>query len=199
MLLSDGRYQLCTSNAVYSYEDKYINFRTAFEWIRWETLKTDKVLLLGLGLGSVPQMLEKLFKRNFEYHAVEIDEKIIELANRYVLKKLDSPIQVFHTDGLHYVRLCQEKYDMIIMDIFENDKVPVAFETPEFLAKLADLLLPGGFILYNRLNIKEKDHEETLRYFEDVFIKQFPEASCSPIAGNYMLCSSKEVFALHNS
>jgi len=199
VILSDGKYQLCTTNAVYSFEDKYINFKRSFEWIDWKGEDISKVLILGLGLGSVPQMLEQNFKQHFEYHAVEIDHKIIRLANKFVLVELRSPIQVFETDALHYVKLCQEKYDMIIMDVFDNDKVPVQFETKEFLDDLKDLLSSDGFILYNRLNLSEDDHDKTTNFFNDVFRKNFPEASCSAIEGNYMLNSRKAIFKLQNS
>ena len=199
VILSEGRYQLCTSNAVYSYEDKYVNFRKSFEWIDWENLSVEKVLILGLGLGSVPQMLEQIFGRSFEYHAVEIDEKIIQLAHKYILSDLESPMQIFNTDALHYVKLCQDSYDMIIMDVFDSDKVPISFETHEFLEQIQRILNPEGFLLYNRLNVTEDDHDATLNYYNTVFYQKFPGGSCSAIEGNYMLNSRKEVFALRNS
>ena len=199
VILSNGSYQLCTSNAVYSYEDKYINFRKSFEWIDWDKLNIKKVLLLGLGLGSVPQMLEKNFRQEFEYTAVEIDEKVIELANKYTLDNLLSPIQFYQADALLYVKMCQEKFDMIIMDVFESEKVPKAFESKDFLDDLANLLNEDGFILYNRLNISEEDHKDTLNYYEAIFSKKFAESSCNPIEGNYMLNSRKGTFSLQNS
>ena len=199
VILSNGKYQLCTRKAIYSYEDKYINFRGCFEWIKWEEQNISKVLLLGLGLGSVPQMLEQNFRQNFEYHAVELDDKIIALAEKYILYQLQSPIQIFHTDAMHYVNLCQDKYDMIVMDVFDSDKVPLKFEDPDFLEALAKLLTPEGFVLFNRLNITEEDRTETLQYYNKVFLPKFPKASCSPIEGNFMLISHKAVFALQNS
>ena len=199
VILSSGRYQLCTANAVYSYEDKYINFRRSFEWIDWEKAGVRKVLLLGLGLGSVPQMLEQIFDQRFEFHAVEIDEKIIYLANKYILQDLTAPIQVFQTDARHFVRVTEEKYDMIIMDIFESDKVPEVFERMDFLEDLDRCLTDRGFILYNRLNITEMDQQETENYFHQVFQKKFPEASCEEVESNYILNSRKGVFSRLNS
>jgi spermidine synthase len=199
IVLNNGRYQLCTGNAVYSYEDKYINFRRSFEWIDWSKQEIDQVLLLGLGLGSVPQMLEQVFNQQFEYHAVEIDEVIIDLANRYILKDLVSPMQLFCTDALQFVKWSQSRYDMIIMDVFDNDKVPKRFETREFLEDCSNLLSKRGFMLYNRLNLTENDYSETQNYFTQVFARVFPDASCSEIEGNFMLSSRKEVFALQKS
>ena len=195
VVLSSGRYQLCAGNAVYSYEDKYINFRKSFGWIDWDREGVQKVLLLGLGLGSVPQMLEEVFGQHFEYHAVEIDEEVIYLANKYILHKLQSPIQIFQTDGRHFVRITEEKYDMVIMDIFEREKVPEIFEEEDFLEDLSQCLNEKGFILYNRLNITEQDMEDTMYYFEKVFRKKFPEAQCMEVESNFILSSRKDVFS----
>lgn len=199
VVLNHGRYQLCTGNAVYSYEDKYINFRRSFEWIDWSVQNIEKVLLLGLGLGSVPQMLEQVFKQRFEYHAVEIDEVIIDLANRYILKDLESPMQFFCTDALQFVMWTESRYDMIVMDVFDNDKIPSVFETTEFLQDCSSLLTEKGFLLFNRLNLTEEHVVETQSYFDQIFSQVFQEGSCLEIEGNYILNSRKEVFSLQNS
>lgn len=49
-----GRYALCTKNAVYSYDDLYVNFRKSFQQVDLERYKINDVLVLGLGLGSIP-------------------------------------------------------------------------------------------------------------------------------------------------
>ena len=146
VILSEGRYQLCTSKAVYSFEDKYINFKKSFDWIDWDKHEIQKVLILGLGLGSVIQMLEKNFERDFEYHAVEIDGKIIELANKYILWKLDSSLQIFEADALFYVNISQEKYDLILMDVFDSDKVPKEFESESFLEALSERMNDNAYL-----------------------------------------------------
>lgn len=199
VILSEGRYQLCTAKAVYSFEDKYINFKKSFDWIEWKKYNIEKVLILGLGLGSVIQMLEQKYKRDFEYHAVEIDGKIIELANKYVLRNLNSPIQIFETDALHYVNISQEKYDLIIMDVFDSDKVPVQFENIEFLDALFERMNEKSYLLFNRLNLTEKDHDDTKKYFNEIFKKKFQEGDCCDIEGNYMLVNRKDFFSLRNS
>lgn len=199
VLLSNGRYQLCTGNAVYSYEDKYVNFKTCFDWIDWSKQNIDTVLILGLGLASVPQMLEQNFGQDFTYHAVEIDEKIVDMANRYVLDDLKSPMQVFCTNALNFVKWSQTKYDMIVMDVFDNDKVPVLFESEEFLEDCKALLSDNGFLLFNRLNVSEWDPEDTAQYLSEVFLKIFPEGASYEIEGNFILVSSKKVIALQNS
>ncbi len=196
--LSKGRYQLCTSGAIYSYEDKYVNFFEVFKALNWDNLNIQKVLLLGLGLASIPQMLEKNFKKNFEYHAVEIDDEIIRLAHKYIVENLESHIQIMEMDAAVYVEIAQEKYDMIIVDIFENDIVPFQFELNSFLKRTSELLNDNGVLLFNRLNIDEKSKRKTLTYFEEVFKPIFPEAEPIYIRENIILINKKS-FIIENT
>jgi len=194
VILKQGRYQLVATNAVYSFEDKYHNFRTCFERMNWEMLNVEKVLVLGLGLGSVPQMLEKVFHKNFEYHLVEIDEIVIGLAHKYVLGGLESPMQIFNTDALIFLEVAGEKYDLIVMDIFDDCDVPESFQTGDVLFKMKKLLNRHGCLLFNRLSITEKDYDETKEYFNKIFIKQFKDAYFMELPTNVMLCSRNDIF-----
>ncbi len=191
--LSRGRYQLCTEGAVYSYEDKYINFTETFKKINWDLLGVNKVLVLGLGLASVPQILEQVFDKKFEFHAVEIDGEIIRLAEKYILDELQSPIQIFEMDAEIFVDIASEKYDMIIVDIFEDAKVPAKFETNIFLEKVEKMLEPKGILLYNRLNTSDETLANTLKFYENIFLKVFNNAAPVYIKDNIVLCSNKDV------
>ena len=64
VLLVKGQYQLVTPEAIYSYGNRYDNFFKAFEQIDLNKEAIESVLLLGLGLGSIPFMLENYFKKN---------------------------------------------------------------------------------------------------------------------------------------
>ena len=192
--LSQGRYQLCTSGAVYSYEDKYVNFLNTFNSLDWDKLNIERVLVLGLGLASVPQMLEQRFDKDFEYYAVEIDPEIIRLANKYILSDLKSPIQIFEMDAEIFVEISDEMFDMIIIDIFDNNVVPEKFESKEFLQKTAQLLSDEGIVLFNRLNINDKTYQKTMDYNEKVFKEIFPFAKSIFIKDNIILCNKDDIW-----
>ncbi len=194
--LSQGRYQLCTSGAIYSYEDKYINFKTVFSKLNWDKLKVEKVLILGLGLASVPQMLEQKFNKNFEFYAIEIDPEIIRLANKYILDDMHSPIQIFEMDAEIFIEISDDMFDMIIIDIFDNNVVPEKFESKEFLQKTAQLLSDNGIVLFNRLNINDTTYQKTMEYNEKVFKEVFPFAKPIFIKDNIILSSRDDVWRM---
>ncbi|MGB1120856.1 MAG: hypothetical protein ACPG3Z_02595, partial [Saprospiraceae bacterium] len=58
---TQGRYQLSTQNAIYSFGDLYTNYYQAFEQINLDKYDIQNVLILGFGLGSIPLMLENNF------------------------------------------------------------------------------------------------------------------------------------------
>jgi len=191
VVLVNGRNQLITKDAIYSFDDKYENFYTSFKKIDWPNLKVKKALILGLGLGSVIYMLENNFKKRFSYDCVEIDPEIIRLAEKYSLNKIESPVQTFQTDAHSYVNITIENYDLILMDVFQSAKVPSKFETLDFLNALKSILNPNGLILYNRMNISHSDKKSNQAFLER-FTQIFPSFGSIDIRNNKVLFSDKK-------
>lgn len=194
IFLSDGRYQLRTNKAIYSFEDKYVNFYKTFKALNWEKMNIEKVLLLGLGLGAIPQMLEINFDKQFEYHIVEIDEEIINLAQKYTLNDLKSPTYVYEMDAEIFVDITEEKFDLIIIDIFIDRTVPKKFESSDFLEKLKYLLYDNGIILFNRLNSDTENFLSNTKYFDKIFKTEFPDAKMFFVKNNIILTSRNDIF-----
>jgi spermidine synthase len=187
VLYIQGQYQLVSPNAIYSYGDLYTNFRRAFEQLHITDWSGRKVLVLGLGLGSIPLMLEKRFKKNFSYTIVEFDEAVIYLAEKYVLQELKSSIEIVQADALGFVAQCRETFDMICMDIFLDDTIPSQFESEEFLNDLKALLAPKGMLLYNRLALTAGDRKKSQAFFDISFKAVFPEGRKMDVGRNWML------------
>ena len=121
--LVNGRYQLSTDSAVYSFDDLYDNFTTAFERTDLKAFQPKSVLILGLGLGSVPYILETKYKLEPVYTAVELDEAVIYLAEKYRLSNLKAPVQCIAADAVVFVSINTETFDLIVIDIFIDDSL----------------------------------------------------------------------------
>ncbi len=189
--LRDGRYQLCTANAIYSFEDRYDNFSETFKLVDLNKLPGKRVLILGFGLASIPIILERSLGLQFHYTGVEIDEEVLYLANKYVMDELDSNFNLVAADAHAYTMLCQEQFDMVIMDVFFDDLIPEEFETTTFLERLKAITKPGGLILYNRLAYNDRDIKYTKAFYEDVFSKQFESGTFLEVKGNWMLINDQ--------
>jgi len=192
--LTRGRLQLCTANAIYSFEDLYDNFSKTFDLFKTGFEPGEEVLILGFGLGSVPIILEKMYGAKFQFSGVEADESVVDLANRYVLDKLESSVELFIAPAQYYVRMTEKKFDTIVMDVFVDDEIPEDLQTVEYLEVLKDMLNPGGILLFNRLALSESDLELTKAFYENIFLKVFPDGVAADVDGNWMLVNRKDIF-----
>lgn len=190
--LKNGRYQLCTDNAIYSYGDLYDNFYKAFKKIHWQPKEGCEALILGFGLASVPLIMEILYPQKIYFTGVESDEAVIELAGNYALPYLRSPVEIRSADGYAFIMQNETTYDFIAMDIFVNDKVPEIFEENTFLEGLKNSLRPDGLLLFNRLAATRKDKDASVAFYMENFKQVFPNAEIMDVGGNYMLVNDKK-------
>ncbi|MEQ1747005.1 MAG: hypothetical protein ABMA02_16360 [Saprospiraceae bacterium] len=192
VVLDRGRLQLLSGNAIYSWDDLYHNFTIAFGTFDLDEEPIEDVLVLGLGLGSVPFILEKIFECRYRYTAVELDEVVADLASRYTLTRLESPVEVICADAGVFVVVTEETYDLVVVDIFEDDRTPDQFEDAEFLTACRDLLRPGGILLYNRLHNNVRTRLDTERFFDQQFLPVFPKGWKINTGGNWVLAARAE-------
>lgn len=191
LVLKKGQYQLCTQNAIYSYGNRYDNFSQTFLKLNLDKPDVKSVLVLGMGLGSIPYMLEKLFKRNMEFTCVEIDDEIIGWAHKYVFDDMQSFVQVIEGDAYSFTYLTEEKYDMICLDVFIDAVIPEEFLEIEFMEDLKSLLTENGFIIFNHLALYDIDIQKATTYFNDVFRPCFENSTFLQLKTNMMLLSDQ--------
>lgn len=183
--LTKGRLQLLTENAIYSYDDLYDNFDAAFSQLNISDVK--EVLVLGLGLGSIPYLLEKKYRLQTNITAIEIDEEIIHLASKYSLHRLSNHIDCVCADAEIFLESTAEKFDLICMDVFEDESIPSQFLSSDFLEMIRERLNPNGIFLFNHLATTGADKDIAKKYFVDVFTKSFRNASIIPTNHNFIL------------
>lgn len=188
--LQEGRIQLSTADAIYSFADKYDNFRHAFE--RMKLPEKADVLLLGFGLGSIPYMLEKKFGKQYTYTGVEIDGEVIRLASKYVLPDLSADITLIEADARIFLMQDTTRYDIIAMDIFVGTKVPEDLKTTAYLQLLEESLREGGILIFNLLASQSDDKKQALEYFDKVFKPIFPQGGYMNTGGNLLLINNTE-------
>ena len=190
VLMIDGRHQLTTVDAIYSFDDKYENFNYTFGLIDWSKLIGKKVLCLGLGLGSVIYMLETKWNQVLDYTAVEIDPEICRMAHHYTTRHLQSYVEVINTDAEIFLQLDNHQYDFIIMDVFQSATIPYQFQSIEFISSLEEKLNDGGLLLYNRMHLSSKDKREYKDFISD-FATVFPDCESINISQNIVVINDR--------
>jgi len=107
-----------------------------------------RTLVIGLGGGSVVKRMWRDYP-DMRLDVVEIDPVVADVARSLFALPEDERIRVFIEEGREYVDVCTETYDIIIVDAFDDDRVPRPLLTEEFLRECRDCLAPGGVIAYN--------------------------------------------------
>ncbi len=184
-----GRYQLFTDKVIYSWEDLYKNFRITINKLKSSLFKPKKVLVLGLGLGSVIQIVEKKFKQHLEFTAVELDPAVLYLIHKYASGQFRSPVEFIQADAHAFVLQNTLKYDLILFDIFIDDLVPPQFEALSFIKKMSATLNPCGLLLFNRIAVEPDHILHNMHFYEHVFRKVFPQAAFIDVKVNWILVS----------
>ena len=185
VLLWNGKYMLNSPNATYSYEDRYTSYRSALYQIKSELINVRSVLVLGLGLGSIPQMLQKIHKLHCDIHCVEYDKTVIELAKKYYPPGCDlSKLKTHHSDAFDWMKSNNIKYDLITVDLFIDKHVPQKFFTEEFMTLLKNALSTTGVLLFSRL----KENYRSEKPLNDNLKKVFLGGEDIDTGGNLIYC-----------
>ncbi len=127
-------------------EEKYFRYVYKIEDYVDSFPKTSKVLLLGLGGGSIAKQLSN---KGFSVDVCELDKRIAYVARHcfYLPEKVNITVD----DGRHYIRTCTKKYDLIVLDMFKGEDPPNHVFTQESLEELKLMLNKNGVIIVNGL------------------------------------------------
>ena len=128
------------------------------------------ILILGLGGGTLPITLEKMFPNSL-IDTVEIDQAVHRVAKKW-FNYQESENQVAHIlDGRVFVKRQIRKskqYDLIILDAFNGDYIPEHLMTQEFLSEVQQLLSLDGLLIANTFSRNKLYDYESVTY-QNVF------------------------------
>ena len=156
---------LDSENTNYSYGSLERILRKGLLYIGFDRIKKfENVLVLGVAGGSVIKTLTQEVKFKGKITGVEIDETVISIADKYFgLNKIPN-FQLVHDDAFEFVLKTKEKYDLIIIDIFQDTKMPNFLFEDFFINRINFLLKVNGFILFNTMVLNFSDRKRNATY-----------------------------------
>ena len=107
-----------------------------------------KILVIGLGGGSLSKALHALYPRAL-VDSVEIDPVVVQAARKFFFYREGPGVRTFVEDAAVYVKRANEKYDIIFLDAFDGLDVPLPLRTEGFYKSLERILAPGGVVVAN--------------------------------------------------
>ena len=127
--------------------------------------KNSKVLLLGLGGGSI---VKELSEKGFMVDVCELDTRIAEVAKNYFYISDKTNITV--DDARHFIKTCKKKYDVIIFDTFKGEDPPNHVFTVESLAETKQLLNNKGVVFVNSMGYIDGKTGKAMRSIYKTFL-----------------------------
>jgi spermidine synthase len=143
----DGRTVLNTENTHYSGHILKAIFLRVLKNV--DLSQTKKILLLGLGGGTVVELLTNEFEFKGHITAVEIDPVIISIAKKDFGIKPSSKLTIECADAVEYIRTSRKKFDLIICDIFVDQILPEEVAAESFWKNMAKRSSKNGTIIFN--------------------------------------------------
>ena len=170
----NGELVLDTENTNYSYGSLQRILRYGLRNIGYEKIVEMKhILLLGVAGGSVVKTLVDEIEYKERITGVEIDPEMIQIANQYFNLNEIKQLEVVIEDAFEFVLKTKEKYNLIIIDIFEDTHMPNFLFEKFFVDRICTILRDDGFVLFNTMILDEAHNVRNRKYVAEVDLKLF--------------------------
>ncbi len=143
----NGKKHLNTKNANYSYGSLQKILKFGLQKI--DLSNCNKILILGMGGGSVIETLIKKFKYKNHITALDIDPAIIEIAKAEFNLSENKNLKIICDDALDFMKKNKLLFDLIIIDLFIDTEVPDNFFNTSFWDDIIRSNSENGSILFN--------------------------------------------------
>lgn len=171
---ANGELVLDSLNTNYSYGSLQRILKVGLKNIGYEKITVmDSILVLGVAGGSVIKTLVDEVKFKGKITGVELDSEIIKIANTYFKLDQIKNLEIVIDDAFEFVLKTKNKYDLIIIDIFQDTTMPnFLFET-FFINRICYLLKSKGIVLFNTMILNETQNLRNKKYVSDFNQNQF--------------------------
>ena len=99
-----------------------------------------------MGTGTYARQLKQYYPK-MNITGVEIDQKITDLAGEYFDEPADIPVTTY--DGRAWLAASHDKYDVIMVDAYQDITIPFQMSSTEFFTMVREHLNPGGVMVVN--------------------------------------------------
>ena len=176
----------------FSYGNLQKVLRHGLNYIGFNTIRSfQNVLLLGVAGGSVVKTLVNEIDFEGTIIGVEIDPDTIQLANEYFALDTILNLTVYIEDAKVFVSKNTKAFDLIIIDIFEDNVMPEFLFENDFTNAIFQSLSQKGIVLFNTAVVTTNHEIRNDRYEKAVVLKYGQAKRLPNIEGH------NELFILH--
>ncbi len=171
---NNGKLVLDSKNTNYSYGSLQRILRIGLNHIGPKRIRgMENVLVLGVAAGSVIRTLVDEIKFCGKITGVDIDHEVIKIANEYFGLDQIQNVQIHIDDAFDFVLKTKAAYDLIIIDIFSDTKMPNFVFESFFINRIGEITTAGGVILFNTMLLTPADEARNKQYLSDIDTRLF--------------------------
>lgn len=126
------------------------------------------ILLIGLGSGKIVNDFEKIFDNLKNIDVVDIEENILDIAINYFNFSPSEKFNFILQDGLTYLRNNKKKYDLIVVDVANNDGIDLRFLSQEYFGSVKNSLSKNGIFVSNMCASPDFENSQNI-FFNEYF------------------------------
>lgn len=134
---------------------------------------------------------ETIENARINIEGVEIDDKITDLAVKYF--QLPEDVKVTTYDGRAYLNAIDKKYDVIMVDAYQDITIPFQMSSVEFFTLVKEHLNENGVMVVN-MNMRGQKSGNITEYLSDTIANVFDEVYTVDVPFN----TNRELFATDN-
>lgn len=135
-------YSASDDNSIYThmYWDFFIPLPLLFD--------KPRILIIGLGGGTIPYQFDILYNGYIEIEVAEINKVMVERAKEFTSIDM-SKFKLYIEDGAEVVKRKKNSYELIILDAYINERIPKQFIKDEFISNAYEALSEKGILAIN--------------------------------------------------
>ena len=126
------------------------------------------ILLIGFGSGKLVNDYEFLFDNLKDIDVVDLEENIVDIAIDFFNFKKSEKFNFILQDGLTYLRNNKKKYDLIVVDVANNDGIDLRFLSDEYFLSIKKSLKKNGIFVSNMCASPDFENSKN-RFFREFF------------------------------
>lgn len=142
--------------------------------------KIENILLIGLGSGKIVNQFETIFNSLKTIDVVDLEENIVDIACNYFDFEPSDKFNFILQDGLTFLRTNKKKYDLIVVDVANNDGIDLRFLSSEYFASVKKSLKKNGIFVSNMCASPDFKNEK------NIFFKEFFPVYKENFVNNYI-------------
>ncbi len=149
--LYQNQWMMLAPQAMYSYGQRYRPFTFCLKQIKNEIPRLQNFLLLGAGLGSALQILQKRYHHFPETLMVDHLPIAIMWSQQYMQLNSRGNVKWKHADAIHFLQNATQPFDLLGVDLFSDLDMPDTVSNPDFIEQCHQILTPNGIALFNTI------------------------------------------------